>query len=158
MNFGTLIIIVTQILCSVFVVFSLLKFISKNKGSIKHSSLDLRVEVSDLLNENSQLHSQILRLNSELDTKSNLKNKQDTKIFSLENKVKNSYDKIHSLEKELNESQRYLKNCWDKVKRYEREFGQHVNTIKLQPELNKSSEYNMCKACDKDIKYCICAR
>ncbi|WP_298942738.1 hypothetical protein [uncultured Psychromonas sp.] len=157
MNLETLTLLITQILCSVFVVVFLLKIVPARERKRDKSNVDFKIEKSQLLNKINELSDRVSYLSTELDIKNDLTEKQAAEVNSLKNQVKNNHTQVYSLKKELDEKQNYLKNCWDKIKKLEGTFGKDVGVAKPQPAPNKSNKYNICKACDRSIQYCICA-
>lgn len=84
--------------------------------------------------------------------------KKEAEVELLKKQVESTHAQINSLQSELEEKQRYLMNCWDEIRKLESIYGKDVSAAKVQTKPNKNREYNICKACDRDVQYCICAR
>lgn len=155
MSSQTIILLISQVFCSVFVVYFLLKIVPSRESELNKSNVDLKAENSKLINQTNELSERILILSTEFAITSDLNENQDTEISSFKNQMQSSRAQIISLQNELKEKQRYLNNCWDKIKLLEKTLG--VNSATKQPSAPKNSDYNNCKACDRSIEYCICA-
>ena len=154
----TFTLLITQILCSVFVVVFLLKIIPARERKLRKFNVELEVEVSKLSDKVNELTDSVSYLSTELDIKNDLTNKQEVEVNSLKKQVKSSHSQINSLQKEVEEKQSYLMNCWDKIKKLESISGKDTGQPKVQPISKTNTEYNICKACDRAIQYCSCAR